>query len=176
VRGFDKTFFCSACEKTVGPGSTSISCNPDPITTLHGSTQKVPYDGRSGIQCKECGIIIGQYHHFGCSNELCKVTGKTFDECGCRHIKIEIDRLTKLIDDVKVQQSTNHKFYEMLCDILPMFDRADRYAEEGDMESIKVSLSLFRNVITNTTKFMGVNSEMMKGLTKNLIPLKVSEK
>jgi hypothetical protein len=88
-----KAAVCGVCGLEMTP-LTAPSCSAEarrevvPMIKDGVQYEPVPYNaakwsGKAGSKCRECAILDGGIHHFGCFQEECPICGGQFISCGC---------------------------------------------------------------------------------------------
>lgn len=88
-----KAAVCSVCGLEMRP-QTAPSCSAEarrdvvPMLVDGIQYEPIPYDaakygGQTGSPCRNCDVLDGGIHHFGCCQEVCPLCGGQFISCGC---------------------------------------------------------------------------------------------
>jgi hypothetical protein len=80
---------CRLCEREMSDRRV-ISCDAEarrrevPMIADSKTYEPVPFAiDRPMERCRDCGVLKGQIHHFGCCAEECPACGGQFISCGC---------------------------------------------------------------------------------------------
>ena len=80
---------CDDCRQEM---NTASSCTHDLVLLVVGSFPRPRHRSpRRGERCRDCGVLDGGVHHFGCVIERCPCCDQQQLECGCGwdHVTLE---------------------------------------------------------------------------------------
>jgi len=78
--------YCQDCNKDMRTGS---SCVPlklhyknKTISRIRYGQEKSDWGAKSGMNCGDCNVKPGGYHHYGCDVQRCPIDGRQLMSCG----------------------------------------------------------------------------------------------
>lgn len=131
-----KKILCEICKKDM---ITSHGCSVDTISIdgkIYGRVkfgdeyENLKDEKTEEHRCRDCGVKIGEYHHWKCGIEKCPVCNEQLIGCNCKEVWVEeFDSEAEAIKYEKIRKEIN-KIKKQIADLEEQSKTEDEQREE----------------------------------------------